>query len=103
MKAQEEFILFLEEYPELHPLTKSRLCMSFIETLARQGKTRTEISRSFSTMEKKDLDLILDSLLKLGVVKKIRAAKKVVYYTDSLGKTLLEKYYKARKQFSAFE
>ena len=103
MKAHEEYMLFLEEHPELHSLTKSGLYLSVILFLAKQGKTMIEIMRSFPSIEEEDVELIVKSLISVGAVKKINALGKEVYYAEDIGKELLEKYNNAKKDFSAFE
>ena len=103
MKEHEEYLLFLEEHPELHSVTKSELYLSVIEFLAEQGKSMNETKHSFPSIEPDDLELVIKSLVSIGVVKKINAQGNEIYYTAQIGKTLLEKYNKTKKHFSTFE
>ncbi len=73
MKAHEEFFLFLEEHPELHPISKSGLYISIIKSISENAKSINELYSEFSSIESEDLDLIVKSLEKVRVLKKIKS------------------------------
>ncbi len=99
MTARDEWILFLEKNPEFHELTKSSLYISIMDLLGKGSLNIDKIHSSFPRIESKDLDLIVDSLVKLKLVSRVRFGANIVYTLTSLGRKLLRIYRKAREGF----
>jgi len=103
MQPHEEFFLFLEEHPELHPITQSELYLSILEFIGKKASSMQDLKMKFSRLEEQDLALIVKSLIQVGLVKKVRVMDRELYYSEELAKELLEKYEKAKSQFSTFD
>lgn len=99
MTAQDEWILFLEKNPQFNELVKSGLYISIINLLRVSSLNITKIHSAFPHIENQDLDLILESLIKLKLVSRISLTKDVVYALTPLGKKMLKTYASAREGF----
>lgn len=100
MAAKDEWILFLEKNPQFHILSKSGLYISLLKFVRTEALDMDKIHSAFARVEAKDLDLIIDSLLKLKLVNRIKSGPQVFFGITALGKKFLNVYGKARKGFS---
>jgi hypothetical protein len=99
MDPHEEFILFLEKNPAYYVIMKSQLYIEVLEKLARKPLSRPALKNRFPEVETSDLDLIVESLVEIGLVSRFRAGENFVYYSNDKGKLFLEKYAKTKRHF----
>ena len=96
---EEDFVRFLEEHPSYYPILKSGLFMEFLFVLEKSSKSLDELHSRFPKIEIKDLELMLNSLKGIGLIKETKAGHKVVFYATKEGKTFLERYRKTKRSF----
>jgi predicted transcriptional regulator len=96
MDPKDEFVNFLQEKPAYYPIIQSPLILDVLRYLAENAKPISEIYSSFSFMEVKDLDEVLDLLDKLRLIQKVKGTSTLIYYATEDAKILLEKYKKAK-------
>ena len=99
MKPQENFVMFLEKYPELYSVTQSDLYMEILSLLAKEAKSSLKLGRHFPKVSAEDLEVILKSLISLNLLKKTRAGQKTIYYASERAKVLLDRYSQTKKSF----
>lgn len=96
---RKELILFLEEHPEYYPVIRSALYIRILKWLSGKARTMTDIESHFLNIDREDLEMIIDSLLGLGLVTEIKTPTTIVYYLNNEGKELLEKFKNAKQKF----
>ena len=96
----DEWQLFLEEHPEFFELSKSGFFISLLQSLVVEAKSPESIHNDFRFVEWNDLYLILEALVKSGVVEQIRIGEKNFFKTTEKGKLFLKMYKKTKRSFS---
>jgi len=99
MAIADEWLFFLESYPELFELSKSGFFISLIDFISSEAKPFSAISAYFPSIEKKDMLLALSAMLKLGAIEKIGAGGNIFYLATEKGRGLLAEYKKTRRFF----
>ena len=100
MDSQEKFVMYLQNNPQFHPISKSELFMSIISELDKKAHSFIELREIFPAIEEKDMQIILDTLGGLQILKKTKINWNTrVYYTTEQGTNLLKHYKTAKKHF----
>jgi hypothetical protein len=99
MNAQEKFVSYLEDHPGYYLVAKSDLYISLLSTLEEQGTDILSISSRFPGIDREDLFLMLDSLVKLKLVGALKTNNKVIYYITKNAEELLANYRKTKTSF----
>tara|TARA_Y100000310_G_C20327677_1_gene643756 strand:- start:103 stop:408 length:306 start_codon:yes stop_codon:yes gene_type:complete len=99
MGVEEDWILFLEKNPQFYELSKGDFFIRFLKELDTGAKTFSEIRATFPIIEEEDVNIILDSLLKLKVVFKSTVNDNFFYSLSEDGKKLLSTYNKTHEFF----
>jgi len=102
MDPQQEFMLFLQNNPELFSISQSEFYMQILMFMEHNALALSEFQRLFPNVEKEDAELIMFSLTKAGVIETMRLPGKVIYYLSSKGREFLAKYKAARKKFEVY-
>lgn len=101
MGIEADWILFLEKNPQFYELSKGDFFIRFLEKLGSGAKSFPEMRAGFPVIEEDDIRVIMDALLKLGVVEKFKAGERFFYTLSNEGKKLLSTYNKTHKFFNA--
>lgn len=99
MAAKDEWVLFLEKNPQFNELSKSKLYISLLKSIKKESLNIDKIHLSHHNIENRDLDLILQSLIKLELVYRIKTGKQVLFGITPKGRELLKTYETAREGF----
>ncbi len=99
ISPREEFLNYIQNHPEYYSVLKSKVFIQLLEFLAKQAKPLQDIQSQFPTVERKDLDLVLNSLISLSLVSKIESQNQIIYYTSENGRELLKKFKRAKEHF----
>ncbi len=99
VSAQEEFVAFLEETPEFYAIMKSYTFIKVLKSIALRSKTLNELILEFPSIEEKDLLLVLNSLLDINSIRKLKIKENIVYFLTPKGRLFLEKYDKTKEKF----
>jgi len=100
MSVVDEWQLFLEEHPEFFELSKSGFFISMLQSLVVEAKSPESIHNDFRFVEWSDLYLILEALVKSGVMEQIGIGGKYFFKTTEKGKLFLKMYKKTKRSFS---
>lgn len=100
MNAQDEFVSFLQKYPECYSISKSGVMMRFLRAIAQAPKTVSELAQSASNVEELDVKLAVTALESAKLVKKAFNIQKEVYSLQEKGVEFLEKYDNAKNSIT---
>lgn len=104
MEQKEKFIQLIEEHPEYYKLFpqeagESKFYLSFLNFLRTQAKSLEQLYEKFSGISAEDMRIILEYLIKIGLIAKISAGTKFYFYATDNARTLLEEYEKTKHDF----
>ena len=99
VSPREEFLNYIQDHPEYYPILQSKIFITVLEFLSEKAKPLQDIEAQFSNIEREDLDLVLNSLIKLKIVSRVTGPAQIIYYTNENGKELLKKFKKASEHF----
>ena len=97
--AADDWILFIERHPEFFELSKSRLFISLLESIASGAKSFHEIASAFPRIAQDDLGLMLETLVRVRAAEKFSARDHTFYSATERGKELLSLYNETRGSF----
>jgi hypothetical protein len=100
MAIEDKWILFLERNPQFYELSRGDFFIRFLEKISEGAKGFHELTVLFPKIEEKDLYVIMDSFLKLGVVSSNRVGLKIFFTLTVQGKKLLSAHKATHKFFS---
>lgn len=100
MAIEDDWILFLERNPQFYELSKGDFFIRFLEKISEGAKSFHELKVIFPKIEEKDLHVIMDSFLRLGVVSSNKVGLKIFFTLTVQGKKLLSAYKATHKFFS---
>ncbi len=100
MAIEDKWILFLERNPQFYELSKGDFFIRFLEKISEGSKSFHELKVIFPEIEENDMQIIMDALLKLGVVSSNRVGLKIFFTLAAQGKKLLSAYKATHKFFS---
>ncbi|MCR4369403.1 MAG: hypothetical protein NUV67_05865 [archaeon] len=93
--AEEEFVAFVQKYPECYAIAKSDLFMRILRIVC-VPKTTTELVVAASTIKEKDMLLMLLALESAGLCRRATNYQKEVCLATEKGKHLIELFDAAR-------
>ncbi|MDO8538787.1 MAG: hypothetical protein Q7S21_07965 [archaeon] len=104
MEEKEKLIQLIQEHPEYYKLFpqeqgESKLYLAFLDFVKSQAKSLEQLFQKFSGIEQEDMQIILDYLIKIGLIEKISASNKVFFYATDNARILLEEYEKTKLGF----
>jgi len=97
MNANEEFLEFVEKYPECYAIAESGVFMKFLRAISTTPAALSELDLKTKSIETEDVDLIVLALESAKLVRKTVNIQRLVYYVTDKGKELIEKYDAAKK------
>ena len=97
MALEKEISDFLQVYPELYSIIKSKFFMEIIKVISEKLISFSELSARFPKIDADDLKAILNSLESLKIVSKATGSSEGYYAITKKGRLLLKKYAKIRK------
>ena len=98
MTNNEEFIQFIEKYPECYPIIQSDIFVRFLNSFSEGPKSVSELKQAAEHIESLDLSLILIALESAKLIKKTRSGQNDVYFLTPKAKTLLKLYNTAKNR-----
>ncbi|MFH1752145.1 MAG: hypothetical protein ABH821_04380 [archaeon] len=99
LNAQEEFVSFMQQYPEFYVIVNSESYMVVLEAVEKKGLSLEDL-HSILDLKHETLNPILDSLYYLKVIEKLKVGGKTIFYSTDIGKKLLAKFRKAKKELN---
>ena len=104
MEQKEKFIQLIQEHPEYYKLFPqepgdSKLYLSFLNFVRAQAKSLEQLFQRFPGIEQEDMQIILEYLIKIGLITRISAGAKIYFYATDNARTLLEEYEKTKHDF----
>ena len=100
MALEEDWILFLEKNPQFYQISKGDFYIQFLEKIADSAKNFSDLRSIFPIIEEDDLHIILDTLLKLKVISKVKTGSDFFFTLSADGKKLLIAYNKTKRFFN---
>ncbi len=100
MAIEDDWILFLERNPQFYELSKGDFFIRFLEKISEGAKGFPDLKSLFPEIEENDMQIIMDSFLKRGVVSSNRVGPKIFFTLTVQGKKLLSAYKATHKFFS---
>jgi len=97
MVLEKEIYDFLQVYPELYSIIKSKFFMEIIQVISEKLISFGELSARFPKIGADDLGAILNSLESLKVISKATGSSEGYYAITGKGRLLLKKYAKIKK------
>ena len=100
MDPQEKFVMYLQDNPQFNSISQSELFMDIISELDKKAHSFIELREQFPAITEKDLQIILDAVRGVQLIKKTKVNwNTYVYYTTEQAKNLLKHYKAAKKHF----
>ncbi len=99
MGIADEWVLFLEEHPQFFELSKGGFFIPLLKALASEAQSFSTLLRRFPRVERRDMRLILEALVKLKAVERIRVKDCILYSATADGRELLRMYKKTKPFF----
>ena len=104
MEQKDKFIQLIEEHPEYYKLFpqeqgESKLYLGFLNFLRTQAKSLEQLFQRFSEISQEDMQIILEYLIKIGLVTRVSAGTKIYFYATDNARILLEQYEKTKQDF----
>ena len=98
----EDFINYIQKYPKLYAIAKSPLCIQLLNILSKSGKTLKEIKKNdlFHNIDLKDLEELLDVLIKIKLLKKIKTGAITIFYSSKYAEQFLKEYKNTESKYS---
>ncbi len=94
-----DFVVFLEEHPELYEVSKSEVLVKLLSILEKRALSFLSLKKE-TGLAQEDLEAALEVLERAGVVERISYRENVIYAITGKGRKFLELYRKERKKFS---
>ena len=92
MTKQQDFIEFVQKYPECYSVAKSPLLLRFLKAFAKQPFSVNELLSYAPQVEELDVKLAVLALESAKLVKKSRSIQNEVYHISPKGIEFLGKY-----------
>ncbi len=94
-----DFVVFLEEHPELYEVSKSEVLVRLLSILEKRALSFLSLKKE-TGMEPEDLEAALEALERAGAVERISYRKNIIYAITEKGRRFLELYRREKRKFS---